>query len=314
MRRVDRGPISAPACLEVPDKTGKTERDRARAHQSDPDPQKGTFSFTLYKHEDVRRALARLFHNKCAYCETFFSASAPVDIEHFRPKSSVSEDAAHPGYWWLAMSWDNLLPSCIDCNRRRKQYIPTISSSLEALYDTSETFHVGLQQTQTGKQDSFPIKDHTKRFVAESYGHDAEEPYLLDPARDDPRKHLRFHIDPASPVSLVLPTSESGQPSERGAVSIQTYGLNRLGLVQDRTRLLRRLEFLGELLLELGTVLDELETAPATLPEPTLANVLKRLKLLQERTLAEMQDMARPQAPYSEMVRTWIEQLMTRLT
>ncbi|MEF9674035.1 hypothetical protein QNM99_25505 [Pseudomonas sp. PCH446] len=47
-----------------------------------------------------------------------------MDVEHYRPKGAVSEDASHPGYWWVAMDWDNLLPSCIDCNRKRKQVTP----------------------------------------------------------------------------------------------------------------------------------------------------------------------------------------------
>ena len=47
----------------------------------------------------MKRRLDLLFHGKCAYCETFYSASAPVDVEHYRPKGAVSEDPSHPGYY-----------------------------------------------------------------------------------------------------------------------------------------------------------------------------------------------------------------------
>jgi hypothetical protein len=101
--------------------------------------------------------LEHVFHGKCAYCETHLSgARQPGDAEHFRPKKGVNyrpveagrsafvpamaEDEAatpvrtiqHPGYFWLAYNWRNLLPACNFCNRaagkrnqfpiQRKQY------------------------------------------------------------------------------------------------------------------------------------------------------------------------------------------------
>src|SRR5262249_38675962 len=77
--------------------------------------------------------LIRLFNGKCAYCESKFTVSQPGDVEHFRPKGRVVDDnfkpirvqhptkgeIEHPGYYWLAYEWKNLLPSCADCNRFR---------------------------------------------------------------------------------------------------------------------------------------------------------------------------------------------------
>ncbi|MDU9389045.1 HNH endonuclease [Pseudomonas sp. zfem002] len=305
MRAVQRPAGSAPTCLGALDKDGRSERDRARAHQNDPTPDKGSFAYQAYRHEQVKRKLAQLFHNKCAYCETFYSASAPMDVEHYRPKAAVSEADGHSGYWWLAMSWDNLLPSCIDCNRRRKQHVVDPSTSLEDLYDQGRT-HLALHDA--GKKDSFPLKDNDRRLLAESDQYADEDALLLDPTRDDPRLHLRFHIDRDSPIGLVLPGGDPQQPSERGAVSIQTYGLNRLGLVQDRTRLLRSLEFLGDLVVELGEIIADLDQqAPQPAGAP-LDRIGRRLRLMQERILLEMRGMAAPEAPYSEMVRAWLRQ------
>ena len=97
-------------------------------------------SFSYYKNDAVKARLVDLFHGKCAYCESFYSSTQPMDVEHFRPKGAVAEDDEHPGYYWLAATWENLLPSCIDCNRQRNQF------------DVVEGETISL-----GKKDRFPI-------------------------------------------------------------------------------------------------------------------------------------------------------------
>src|SRR5262245_40081226 len=86
----------------------------------------------LYKR--YMQFLLKLFNGKCAYCETDIESNQPGDVEHFRPKGRVVDEEFepirinhpkwgemdHPGYFWLAYEWDNLFPSCIDCNRYRK--------------------------------------------------------------------------------------------------------------------------------------------------------------------------------------------------
>lgn len=62
MRHVKRTG-SVPSNLESTNKKGKTERDRARDHQLDTNPKKGSFTYAAYKHDDVKRKLAALFHN-----------------------------------------------------------------------------------------------------------------------------------------------------------------------------------------------------------------------------------------------------------
>ncbi|KGH27538.1 hypothetical protein P353_18040 [Comamonas testosteroni] len=115
---------------------------------------------------------------------------------------------------------------------------------------------------------------------------------------------------------MVLPGKAVGVESERGSVSIFIYGLNRLGLVQERTRLLRRLEFLGDLVIELGTVIQEIEVPAVALALQGVGveDVPKRLRLLQDKTLREMREMASPEAPYSAMVRAWLRAFKNRLS
>lgn len=301
MRQVDRSDVPPPHCLEAVDGIGRQEQVAARMHQQSTQADKGSFTYKAYKHDQVKHALTSLFHGKCAYCETFYSASAPVDIEHYRPKAEVSEAPQHPGYWWLAMQWDNLLPSCIDCNRRRKQHVPAASTSLQALYDNQTRLTLGT--ASLGKKDSFPLADESQRLAAESYEHALEGALLLDPTRHDPRAHLRFHTDDTSPISLVVPSSEVG------AVSIHTYGLNRLGLVQERTRLLRQLEFLGFMIVELNSILERLETEHS----PVVQEVIPRMRRLLALTYDEIHRLAKPEQPYSEMVRTWIDSFTEKL-
>jgi hypothetical protein len=126
---------------------------------------------------------------------------------------------------------------------------------------------------------------------------------LLDPCRDDPLEHLDFLPLNGEPIGIIC--ARGAPPSERGVTSIHVYGLNRLGLVQERTRILRHLAFLGDLVVELGSMAAEIETR-----EPAIA---QRLRFLQDRTTAEMAAMAAPEAPYSAIATAWIRDFRERL-
>ncbi|MCU6456015.1 hypothetical protein LPN01_18205 [Sphingomonas sp. A2-49] len=308
MRGVDRKAFKIPASLQ-PGGLGPKELTRARDHRNDANPKKKTFTHSAYKGADVKAMLEAMFHGKCAYCETRFSASAPVDVEHYRPKGSVAEAEKHGGYWWVAMDWDNLLPSCIDCNRRRGQVLADASSSLEVLATAAEQ-----ATTLAGKQDSFPVVDEAGRVLEESVHFDDEGALLINPCLDDPSRSLTYNFDPARPLGLIVPNGE-GTDAIRGAVSIQIYGLNRLRLVQDRTEILRRLEFLAGLVVDLAKSIADLEE-PATvllLEGTAAAMVAPRLRLLRDRTLAEMKGMTSDDAPYATMTKAWLEAFKDRL-
>lgn len=167
----------------------------------------------LYKEQRDRFLLAT--HKKCAYCETFLPpGERKGDVEHYRPKARVRDgdgnivrirngdtEQPHPGYFWLAYDFRNLLPSCAACNRRA-----TDARSGEL----------------TGKSDIFPTLDN---WWASSPQEVADElPVLLNPWIDEPETNLRF--DPLT--GLVAGTTERG----RGTVDL--LGLNRDGLVEER--------------------------------------------------------------------------------
>lgn len=183
--------------------------------------------FQAYKADGVREALTAAFSGKCAYCESYYAATQPSDIEHYRPKGGISMDSPKPqppGYWWLASDWLNLLPSCADCNRPRKQDFPA-----------------GMPKT-AGKANNFPIGSERNRAAAPG-GERKERRLLLHPYFDQPDEHLRFVADKGTiEDGEVQPVrSASGRPSRRATVSIDVYALQRLGLIEARRALIRKL-------------------------------------------------------------------------
>lgn len=328
MRAVNRGKKPAPSALSaLSGKPKRTELEAVRLHMAAvlaPGAKRPAFPFSSYKADEVKRRLEELFHGKCAYCESFYASQAPVDVEHYRPKGAVDGEPKHPGYWWLGMEWTNLLPSCIDCNRRRKQRAPEGISNLSLLY----------KATQSGKKDSFPIKG--KRAEDETHHLDAEEALLLDPTRDDPNEHLVYWLGDDKAGGLVLPRGRDGAipvnvrlaalgaPADvaanaatdglsvRGAVSIQVYGLNRLRLVQDRARLLQRMRFLEALSIELGNIAQDLEAAGLH-TVPAVVEAVRGLKLLQGKILSEMTGLAAPEMPFSTLAAAYLSDFRKRL-
>ena len=303
MRAVRRTDAPPPAYLASCGELGKV-----REHLRDPAKAGNSYPFAAYRHPQVKQRLEELFHGKCAYCETHYAPSSPVDVEHYRPKNSPAEELDHPGYWWLAMDWENLLPSCADCNRRREQIIVDGTASLTELWRTRMPVQGG-EALQSGKGRSFPIEG--QRSDPENRTFEAERPMLLDPCRDDPVRHLDFRLVGESLVCLAVPAGADGR-SARGAVTIQAFGLNRLALVQERTAVIRRLEFLRDLVLELdevvrgladpGTV-QALQDTPARGAEEVLRRVIRR-------TLEEMRAAAAPDQPHSAAAAAWLRRLM----
>ena len=60
-----------------------------------------------YKYRDIKDKLNKIYHHKCAYCE---SRLEQLQVEHYRPKKGAN------AYFWLVYSWDNLLLACPACN------------------------------------------------------------------------------------------------------------------------------------------------------------------------------------------------------
>ena len=166
-----------------------------------------------------------------------------MDVEHWRPKGMIIEEdglKVWPGYYWLAANWDNLLPSCIDCNRERYQRLMP-NGELEPL----------------GKGNRFPLRDPTKQAKAPDE-ESGEDPLLLHPCQDDPDEHLEFTVQ-----AVVRPKLQSDrQPSPKGRASIDVYALNRAGLVHERLQVLRLIQQRIKIIQRLSRVLALSDLGP----------------------------------------------------
>jgi uncharacterized protein (TIGR02646 family) len=150
---------------QVATETAKQERNDHKADRA------------IYAHDQARMALEKLFHEKCAYCESELR-NVEWDVEHFRPKGSVAECPDHPGYYWLAYEWTNLYPACKFCNQQRED---------KPSWDNPTTGGTG------GKATKFPLADETTRVMSHLAGNIADEQtLLLDPCTEDPERHLLF--------------------------------------------------------------------------------------------------------------------------
>jgi hypothetical protein len=194
--------------------------------------------------------LESVFYQKCAYCEREISGYYG-DAEHYRPKGAVKQPKGgglervtcelpdprhpgqvmtvpHPGYFWLAYDWRNLLPACVYCNSGygkndrfdAKRYVVMVmlkQSEVEALPVHERPF----------RSKKWPSYYYPRPSALDSI----EEPKLLNPlnavGRFDPRKHIRFGIK-----GLVAAVDES----ERGASTIAILQLRDERLRQARQK------------------------------------------------------------------------------
>lgn len=157
----------------------------------------------LYK--ECKDLILAAYADKCAYCEGPIGAQTLGDVEHFRPKSAVRDQdnkvvyaakgQPHQGYWWLAYSHTNLLPSCNMCNRYTK--------------------------VAGGKGERFPVAGYRATKPGEER---RERPLLIHPARTDPSRHFVLELETGFLRGL----------TESGRVCICVLGLNRDILVRER--------------------------------------------------------------------------------
>ncbi len=208
MIHVDRPELQDPAALKLVQRAGIAKQVLIDSFGKCTKPQVDDNIYRGYKDY-----LLGAFHHKCAYCESVISSAQPGDVEHYRPKNRVMDQSStpvraeypgfgmteHMGYFWLAYDWDNLLPSCAECNRYR-------------------TLPNGISY---GKWDRFPVSG----FRACLPGEETKEvPLLLDPTRCRPNEHFTFFSDGTMQAK-----------TDAGLQTIELLGLNtREILVRER--------------------------------------------------------------------------------
>ena len=174
-----------------------------RDFDTDPKPfSKGEVKFNDdFGYQEFRNDLISTIGNKCCYCER------PIDngeIEHFRPKAGYKNDTSgsleRPGYYWLAYNWDNMLISCGECNDQKR------------------------------KGNKFPLIDESTRVTDRSMSIDQENPFYINPAKEDPTLYLSFNLH------KIVPVGSSG----RGEKVIEDFELDkRADLISPREEKLK---------------------------------------------------------------------------
>lgn len=144
----------------------------------------------------LKEHLIDVFYAKCGYCECKFTPTSFGDVEHYRPKGRVSEDAAHPGYHWLAYEPTNYLPACQLCN-------------------------------EPAKRDHFPIAGKRAHSAEDSL--DAENPLLINPYFDSYAEHLEF----VPSTEKLMPGAVKGK-TEKGKYSVSILEIYRDPVRQER--------------------------------------------------------------------------------
>jgi len=244
--------------------------------------------FKCYKDDSVKDALSKIFHGKCAYCESIYAVTQPVDIEHFRPKGD------NTGYWWLAAVWENLLPSCIDCNRAR----------YHKLYDY-QTGGKSKKKKLSGKQEHFPIQGvkataPIKRAKISNRNLlttiRSEVPSLINPTIDNAEDWFVYSNDGVISPSAVA--TKDVVKLTRVDATIKIIGLNRADLVSTRKEVLLQLECLIFTIEKIGILLrdEELIDRHKQALHELLVYIFKHVKSFQD-----------SKSPYSIMCKTLID-------
>jgi len=294
-----------PSVLGKRFKDGTTELDRVKADfeqflidcEAEADelaanpkkkPKRFHFEYKRYREREVREKLEGLFHGKCAYCEQRYGALHPMDVEHWRPKALAEYGAGHDtnatGYWWLASDWDNLLPSCIDCNRGRKHQIDI---------DTGE-------RVLMGKANQFPLAADGVPATKPDDLLSQEKPLLLNPCDDnfDPVEH--FAYDDGIIVGL----------TERAKASIRVYALNRPELVHERQAVAR---IFNHRLAVLTDVAELVHASRATGEENRLDRERTLVEQMHDGVRIELFAMQEPDRPFSGMISFMLRELAIEL-
>ena len=117
--RTYRLPSVTPPTFGPTGSGGKKRASHIRARTADPAAE---LKFPDHWNKpDVRGALRAMQGYACAYCGCDLRRNDPGDVEHFRPKGSLSDDPSHGGYWWLAYDLSNFVLACRCCNSTFKR-------------------------------------------------------------------------------------------------------------------------------------------------------------------------------------------------
>lgn len=255
-------------------------------------------TFAAYKADGIADALERLFERKCAYCETVYVLTQPVDVEHWRPKADVEvgpKQMLGRGYEWLAAEWSNLLPSCIDCNRGREQLV----------LEEGDVTH--SKKLVSGKANQFPVADELRRMVHWTDDPAGEGALLLDPCEPGFDGAGYFAFDDRGAIVPRDPASSTNQTALRRRLraveSIRVYALNRSELVAARRERLVLIDARCTVVRKLIKVAQTLKAEAKARPSTKLSAAAEELTTLASDEISRLRELMLPHQPYALMAR-----------
>lgn len=162
---------------------------------------------------------------KCFYCESYTETVASLQVEHYRPKSKVTDEngleiEGTNGYYWLGCEWSNLLLACPKCNGRgaKGTKFPITGHRI-----TNENPIIINEIPNT--EDTETIFDRTNCFANRNPLRN-EQPLLLNPELDIIVEHFTFNSN-----------GVINSNTEKGLMSIRICNLDRAQLNIARKRL-----------------------------------------------------------------------------
>ncbi len=166
---------------------------------------------TLWSAPEVKDFLYESQLGKCCYCERNRDKKE-FDVEHFRPKGKVKEaELNHPGYWWLAYDWENLLIACKTCNQKKSSH--------------------------------FPLKDEKNRAYLEDTDLGKEVPILINPLNENPELFIDYDVRETGLMVKAIGRCERGE----NTVNALT-GINDRKVMEERKGKLEEYELIRRLL------------------------------------------------------------------
>lgn len=162
--------------------------------------------------KELKTVLGSLSNKKCWYCESKIDRNHG-GVDHFRPKSGVTGEQDHLGYWWLAYESSNFRLSCEKCN--------------------------SLSKHARGKQNQFPLladSPRAKQLGQESY----ERVALIDPCVL--AEHLLIIFDERGIPQPAISEATDSVLFHRVLESIRIYYLDKYSTCKNRQTLMDEVE------------------------------------------------------------------------
>ena len=214
MIKIERGKPPKKTALQEKKIKGKLEEIRGLAESGEL---RSSHFKSLWSDPKVKDFLYKSQHGKCCYCERKRD-KRETDVEHFRPKAEVEGEEDHPGYWWLAYSWWNLLIACKKCN-------------------------------QEYKKSKFPLKDRKKRAYTENCDISEEEPFLINPLEENPEFFIDYELKETQLMAKAIGRCKRGKETVN-----ELTGINDIEVLLERAE---RLEIWYDVCLNLKNSEDD---------------------------------------------------------